>query len=383
MSPLGATSSPVSSSCSSLLRALRTLKSFGIAADPMVITIWPSSRIFTIVWPRSVEPYRNSPSGCVRMTKPWKSLGAPGTLRRKLPSGAYTWRPAAGSCTLTNTSPLELTAMSPCMLPSCGRPGGSFSQSATVEYPAAASVVTVHATPAQRTNGRMRRSMAMRRELCPLRSCSTKAERAEKAEKAERVRGRRGKEPRGDVRITGREAGMVRVKTMLAAALMAAMASLVWAQSPSATASGTINGKSIAVRYSAPSVRGRQIFGAGGLLSKDPTYPAWRAGANSATTLTTDADLMVGTVSVPKGTYTLYAWVQNPDAWDLIINKQTGQWGLMYDAKQDLGRVKMTMSKPPKLVETLKYSIADKGAGKGELRLEWEHRVATVPITVK
>ena len=60
-----------------------------------------------------------------------------------------------------------------------------------------------------------------------------------------------------------------------------------------------------------------------------PTYPAWRAGANSATTFTTDADLVVGTLPVPKGTYTLYAWVQNPDAWDLIINRQTGQWGLM------------------------------------------------------
>jgi hypothetical protein len=43
----------------------------------------------------------------------------------------------------------------------------------------------------------------------------------------------------------------------------------------------------------------------------------------------------------------------------------------------------MTMGKPPALVETLKYSIADKGAGSGELRLEWEHRVASVPITVK
>jgi hypothetical protein len=174
-------------------------------------------------------------------------------------------------------------------------------------------------------------------------------------------------------------------KRILAALVLMTVtaASLVWAQSPAATATGTINGKSIAVRYSAPSVRGRQIFGAGGLLSMDPTYPAWRAGANSATTLTTDADLMVGNLSVPKGSYTLYAWVQNPDSWDLIINKQTGQWGLMYDARQDLGRVKMTMSKPPKLVETLKYSIADKGKGTGELRLEWEHRVATVPITVK
>ena len=165
--------------------------------------------------------------------------------------------------------------------------------------------------------------------------------------------------------------------------LLAATASSAGAQSPAATATGIINGKTIAVRYSAPSVRGRQIFGAGGLLSRDPTYPAWRAGANAATTFTTDTDVMVGTLAVPKGTYTLYAWVQNPDAWDLIISRQTGQWGLSYDPKQDLGRVKMTMSKPPALVETLKYSIADKGAGSGELRLEWEHRVATVPITVK
>ena len=176
----------------------------------------------------------------------------------------------------------------------------------------------------------------------------------------------------------------VNLKRSLAAfVLMTATASIVWAQSPAATATGTINGKALAVRYSAPSVRGRQIFGAGGLLSNDPTYPAWRAGANSATTFTTDADVTVGTLAVPKGTYTLYAWVQNPDAWDLIVSRQTGQWGLSYDPKQDLGRVKMTMSKPPSLVETLKYSIADKGAGKGELRLEWEHRVATVPITVK
>ena len=50
---------------------------------------------------------------------------------------------------------------------------------------------------------------------------------------------------------------------------------------------------------------------------------------------------------------------------------------------EDLGRVKMMMSKPPALVETLKYTIADKGKGQGELRLEWEHHVATVPIAVK
>ena len=79
----------------------------------------------------------------------------------------------------------------------------------------------------------------------------------------------------------------------------------------------------------------------------------------------------------------LYVWVDDLQNWQLIVNRQTGQWGLSYDAKQDLGRVKMTMSKPPALVETLKYTITDRGSGKGELRLEWENHVATVPLAVR
>src|SRR5688572_19921710 len=216
----------------------------------------------------------------------------------------------------------------------------------------------------------MRREVGMRRELCLLRiGCQTG----------------KGTGP-GARSYPRRRESMVRVsmrQILAALVLMTATASLVWAQSPPATATGTINGKSIAVRYAAPSVRGRQIFGPGGLLSKDPTYPAWRAGANSATTFTTDADLDIGGLAVTRGTYTLYAWVQDPASWQLIISKQTGQWGLSYDPKQDLGRVKMTMSKPPAPVETLKYTITDQGGGKAELRLEWENHIATVPIAVK
>ncbi len=57
---------------------------------------------------------------------------------------------------------------------------------------------------------------------------------------------------------------------------------------------------------------------------------------------------MIGSLSVPKGDYTLFVNLANPAAWELIVNKQTGQSGLEYDGKQDLGRVKMTMSKPPR-----------------------------------
>jgi hypothetical protein len=172
--------------------------------------------------------------------------------------------------------------------------------------------------------------------------------------------------------------------TILKCALtLTAAAGLASAQSPPAQASVTVGGKTLTIHYSAPSVRGRQIFGNGGLLSQDPTYPAWRAGANSATSFHTDANLNIGGLNVPKGDYTLYAWVKDPEAWDLIINKQNGQWGLEYEAKQDLGRVKMTMSKPPGVIETLKYTLADQGGGKVKLQLEWEKHIASVLIAIK
>jgi hypothetical protein len=167
------------------------------------------------------------------------------------------------------------------------------------------------------------------------------------------------------------------------AAVVAVVAAPAYAQSPAATARVSIGGKAISVQYSAPSVRGRQIFGPGGLLSKDPTYPVWRAGANAATVLRTDADLDLGGLAVPRGTYTLYVLVSDPNAWELVVSKQTGQWGLEYDARQDLGRVKMTMSKPASPVETLKYTLIERGAGNGELRLEWEQHVAAVGFAVK
>jgi len=159
--------------------------------------------------------------------------------------------------------------------------------------------------------------------------------------------------------------------------------SLYAQQSPPAQASVTVGGKTIGIRYSAPSVRGRKIFGDGGLLSGDPTYPAWRAGANLATLLHTDADLEIGALKVPKGEYSLYCWVKDPDNWELIVNKQTGQTGLEYDPKRDVGRVKMTMSKPAANIETLKYTLTDQGGGKVKLQVEWERHVASVIATVK
>lgn len=154
--------------------------------------------------------------------------------------------------------------------------------------------------------------------------------------------------------------------------------------SPPATCTATIGGKTITITYSSPRVRGREgkIFTSDGLISKDPHYPVWRAGANGATTLTTDGDIMLGKLHVPAGKYTLFVDISDPAHWVLIVSKATGEWGLSYDPTKDLGKTPMMTSKPPAMVEDLTYTLTDAGGGKGKLTLAWEDVSASVHIMV-
>jgi hypothetical protein len=177
----------------------------------------------------------------------------------------------------------------------------------------------------------------------------------------------------------------MRTSLVYVAALLATTAVFAAQASPPATESKAIGGKTITIGYNSPRVNGRvgKLFGKDGRIGQDPTYPVWRAGANAATKFHTDANLDLGGLAVPAGDYTLYVDLTDPANWKLIINKQTGQWGLTYNQAQDLGRVPMTMAKPPALVEELKYTLTDLGGNKGTLTLAWENVVASVPFTVK
>ena len=153
-------------------------------------------------------------------------------------------------------------------------------------------------------------------------------------------------------------------KSVLICAALAATASLSFAQkftSPPADTSVTIAGK----------------------ISHDPHYPVWRAGANSATALHTEADLDIQGLHVPAGDYTLFANVADPDHWELIVSKDTKEWGLAYKDNMDLGRVKMEMSKPSAPIETYKMTLSSGGGNSGTLELAWENHVASVSFTAK
>jgi hypothetical protein len=141
------------------------------------------------------------------------------------------------------------------------------------------------------------------------------------------------------------------------------------------------DGKSVTVDYSSPRAKGRKIFG--GLV---PYGQVWRAGANEATTLTTDTAITVGGKTVPAGTYTLFT-IPNEGKWTLIISKTTKNdkggplWGTNYAGEaQDLARTDMKVSSLPAAVENFTIALDKLGNG-ASLRMDWETTRASVEIS--
>lgn len=163
-------------------------------------------------------------------------------------------------------------------------------------------------------------------------------------------------------------------------AVLIAVAAFAYAQerkvlSPPATASVTFaDGKTVTVNYAQPSTRGRKIFG--GLVPYDKV---WRTGANAATSLKTDVDLDIGGTKVPAGSYTLYT-LPGQSSWQLIVNKQTGQWGTKYDQGQDLARIPMKVTQRPSGLEMFTISFDKTGDDSAILKLEWENTIASVDV---
>lgn len=146
--------------------------------------------------------------------------------------------------------------------------------------------------------------------------------------------------------------------------------------SPPASTEVTIAGKKITVDYYAPSTHGRKVMGA--LV---PFGQVWCTGANWATKITTESDLQVGGLKLPKGSYSIWT-VPGEKEWTLIINRETGQFHLNYDSSMDFGRTKMSVKTLPSLVETFQVQLRDEGGTSGRLALVWENTEASVPLTV-
>lgn len=129
--------------------------------------------------------------------------------------------------------------------------------------------------------------------------------------------------------------------------------------------------------YSRPLLRGRKLLG-----DVIPYDYVWRTGANAATQFTTSAPIQLAGMKVPAGKYTLWT-VPHKDEVDLIVNRQTGQWGTEYDGSYNLGVAKMSTQELSAPVEEFTISIAPVDTKQGTLVMEWGSFRWTAPIEVK
>jgi hypothetical protein len=122
------------------------------------------------------------------------------------------------------------------------------------------------------------------------------------------------------------------------------------------------------IDYGQPHARGRTVMG-----TVVPFDTVWRTGANSSTSFSTDVDLTIGDTFVPKGVYSLYS-IPSRTGWTLAINRQTGQWGTVYDASKDFARIPMTtrtLTDPADSFTIALVPAADGPPAHGRLVMSW------------
>jgi len=131
------------------------------------------------------------------------------------------------------------------------------------------------------------------------------------------------------------------------------------------------------IDYGRPLMRGRKLLG-----DVLPYDRVWRTGANAATQFTTSIPIKLAGIKVPAGTYTLWT-VPHASGVDLIVNKQSGQWGTEYNALRNLGIAKITTQALPVPVEEFTISIVSGDTHHGTLIMEWATFRWTAPIEVQ
>jgi hypothetical protein len=144
------------------------------------------------------------------------------------------------------------------------------------------------------------------------------------------------------------------------------------------TTRASIGGATLTVEYGRPLARGRVLLG-----DVIPYDRVWRTGANAATHFTTSAAITLAGMQVPAGTYTLWTLPRASGEVELIVNRQTGQWGTGYGPAHDLGRAPMAAETLATPVEQFTISIVAADARRGTLAMAWGPFRWTAPITVR
>ena len=128
------------------------------------------------------------------------------------------------------------------------------------------------------------------------------------------------------------------------------------------------------MEYSRPAKKGRVIFG-----SLVPYGQVWRTGANEATEITFNRDVVFGVQPVEAGRYAVFTIPQS-DKWTVILNRDLGQWGAFtYDDTKDVLRTQVPVQAKSTVTELFTIGL-NEATGGADLVLEWDQSRVIVPI---
>ncbi len=131
----------------------------------------------------------------------------------------------------------------------------------------------------------------------------------------------------------------------------------------------------VRIDYGQPHLRGRRIL----TDSLVPYDKLWRLGANSATTLTTDLDLVIGGKTIPKGKYVLQA-MPSRAGWKLVVQKEGTRAAMpemsetQYNPADDIAQIDMratTLANPLESLSMWLIPSRAPGTPKGQLVISW------------
>jgi hypothetical protein len=145
-------------------------------------------------------------------------------------------------------------------------------------------------------------------------------------------------------------------------------------QSPLAIAAMRYKDAYVKIVYSQPQKRGREIFG-----KLVPFGQVWRLGANEATEITLTKDILVNSILVKAGTYSLFA-IPNQDKWTLIINNDLGIWGAYnYNNKLDVLRFDVPVKDNQAITEAFTM-VFDQKNELANLLITWDKLKLEIPF---
>lgn len=137
--------------------------------------------------------------------------------------------------------------------------------------------------------------------------------------------------------------------------------------SPNKHVMAMVGDTDIRIEYSAPSVRGRIIYG--GLLAYGEV---WQSGAHNATWIETNKDIILNENLLKAGKYGFFT-IPNKDKWTIIFNKNWNQHGKdEYNESEDVLRFDVTPIISEEITEQLIYQVEKINDQKGLISLSWE-----------